>query len=382
MGALKGFYPFTFLFSHMRRLMFGTFVVSLAMGMVNLAVPLYASELGATYTEIGLLGVTYILFYVFLCVPAGRWGDSRGKSPFVVAGFAGTAAVFILYHFSFTVPALLALRLFQGAMEAFIWTNLQGMVADASHPSGRGLAMGKYGAAWALGFGLGPLIAGFLYSPIGAREIFTVGGFIAALATFMVVGPSGSGFCGKEKTDLRGIFGPTVAGLLYIGMVSVVLILLPPYAKAVLGLSEFDVGFLIAIFTVLRAAFFIPFGAVSDRIGARVAMLSGLTAASVFCLGVGAAHDFLALLLALVGLAVSIGLVYPSLMSAVSKAAGRSTGYVMGIFNSISGLGWALFPGAGGALADVFSPEAPFIMCAVVGAALVVILAAAWRRRE
>jgi MFS family permease len=357
----------------MRRLILATLVLSLSMGMVNLAIPLYARELGASYTEIGMLGVTYILLYVFLCIPVGRFGDRLGKAPFAIAGFAGTVVVFLLYHTAFSVSSLLVLRLFQGGMEALIWTSLQGMVADLSPVSGRGAAMGKYGMAWGLGFGVGPLLAGALYGCIGARGIFAAGGAIAAVATLSIIGLRGTGGISRPAVNLRRLICPIVAGILYTGMISVVVILLPPYAGA-LRMTEAQVGILITVFTLTRALLFVPFGRLSDRIGAQSAVTWGSAASSIAFLGFSFATDFCSMALLMFALAVGIGLIYPSIMSLVSSAGGRNTGHVMGLFNSASGLGWALFPGAGGALADAVSPVAPFLMCALAGIAFVGIL--------
>lgn len=363
----------------MRRLMLGTFVLSLAMGMVNLAVPLYASELGASYTEIGMLGVTYILLYVLLCVPVGRLGDRMGKRRFVMMGFAGTAAVFLAYHLTFSFPVMLIVRLFQGGMEAFIWTGLQGIVADTSSSSKRGLAMGKYGSSWALGLGIGPLIAGSLYASFGARTIFAIGAMVAAVSTLVIPRLPRPTATSGHHISVRKILYPALIGLPYIGMISVILILFPPYVRTALGMSEAEAGILITIFTLTRALFFIPSGKLSDRVGERALTKWAMLTVSVVYIWFFAAYNLVLLAMLLFGVALGIGMMYPSIMSLASKAGGTSTGYAMGVFNAISGLGWAIFPGAGGFLADVFSPVAPFLMCAIIGIVCSAILAIALR---
>lgn len=82
----------------MRRLLLGTFVMALSMGIVALVLPLYARELGASYTEIGMLGVAYVLFAIFLSVPVGRAGDRMGRIPFIILGFLSTSSVFVFYR--------------------------------------------------------------------------------------------------------------------------------------------------------------------------------------------------------------------------------------------------------------------------------------------
>ena len=171
----------------MYRLLASMFLASLAMGMAGLALPLYAIELGADYTAVGLLGVAYVVFDALFSPPSGSLADCYGRKLLLALGFFLTACVLGAYSLVGTVGLLLALRLVQGAAEAPIWVNAQAATADLSPPSKRGKAMGRYGTSWAMGFTIGPLIGGCFYKAMGAAATFQTSALVAFAATAIFI---------------------------------------------------------------------------------------------------------------------------------------------------------------------------------------------------
>jgi MFS family permease len=355
------------------------FVVALGMGMTGLTLVFYAKDLDATYTEIGLLGVTYVVFNVLLSVPAGRLADRYGrKIPMTVAMFS-IAGVFMLYAWHASVLWLLVIRLVQGIPEAPIWVNGQTAIADLSAPEKRGRAMGAFGSSWAGGFALGPLIAGFLYNVIGPGQIFILSGLVALIgAAIMSLQHLPRPKITFEKTNLKGIRIPCLMGLIYLGVLSVVFILFPAYAgpEGALGIPSEYIGMLMALIPMIRALLFVPMGGFVDRFGVRPIILGGFLGMTVASLLIGVVTEYLIFVLAFAILAVAEGAVYPASISMVSEAGGGiNRGYMIGIFNAVSMVGWGLFPGIGGAAADIFSnPTVPYFMCAVVAVVALIIL--------
>jgi DHA2 family multidrug resistance protein-like MFS transporter len=140
-------------------------------------------------------------------------------------------------------------------------------------------------------------------------------------------------------------------------------------------MSNFEIGVLITLFTLVRAFLFIPFGKLSDRLGHRPVILFGITGAALISAGISLAQGYLALAFLIFLMAVCESLVYPAVVSGISKSGeGGNSGLVMGIFNAVAMVGWAVFPGVGGPLADSFGPAAPFLIFAIVGLAFVPIL--------
>lgn len=360
----------------------GMFTVALSMGMVGLALPLYAKDLGASYTEIGLLGVAYVVFNVLLSVPAGQAADRWGRGPFLVLGFFATACVLVLYSSVGAVAWLIALRFVQGAAEAPIWVNAQGTVADLSARDERGRAMGAYGTSWAAGFAIGPLLSGAFYGALGAARTFLLGALVAFAATAIIAGMRfpRPRVAAKNLQPL-GLWPAYVAGLVYVGIVSVVFTLFPAYVtkglNGGLGMTEVEAGLLLTLFAGIRAALFVPMGGVSDRFGHRPVILAGMLVLTLTSASIALATGYLLLAAIISLMAAAEGAIYPAVMSMVSKAGeGQNLGYVLGIFNAVAMLGWGLFPGIGGVFADAYGPTSPYLICAAVALITSVLL---WR---
>lgn len=364
----------------MRQLLTGMFLVALSMGMAGLALPLYAKDLGASYTEIGMLGVAYVVFMVLFSVPVGSASDRQGRKPLLVLGFFLTACVFILYSFAGAVIWLIALRFIQGATEAPIWVSAQSAIADLSGRGERGRAMGTYGTSWAVGFAIGPLTGGALYVAIGAAQTFLLSALLAFIATLIIAGMTlpKPKFVAR-KLRLRSIWPACFVGLIYVGIVSIILTLFPVYASKAspegLGMPVVEIGLLITLFAGIRAVLFVPMGSLSDRIGPHSIILAGMLGSALALAGVALVSGYLALAVIISILAATEGAIYPAVMSMVSKAGeGKNLGYVLGIFNATTIVGWGLFPGVGGALADAYGPTSPYLMCAVVALVASVLL--------
>jgi MFS family permease len=347
------------------------------MGMTGLALVFYAKELGASFTEIGLLGVTYVVFIVLLSVPAGKLADRYGrKIPLTVAMFS-IAGVFMLYAWHASVLWFLVIRLIQGIPEAPIWVNGQTAVADLSPPQKRGRAMGAYGASWAGGFALGPLIAGFLYDVIDPRHIFILSGLVALIgAGIMSLQHLPRPKITFERTSLKGVRIPCFVGLIYLGVMSMVFILFPAYAgpEGELEYHSEYIGMLMTLIPMIRALLFVPMGSFVDRFGVRPAILGGFLGMTIASVLIGVVTEYLLFVLAFAILAVAGGAVYPASITMVSEAGGgRNRGYMIGIFNAVSMVGWGLFPGIGGAAADVRA-TIPYFMCSVAAVVALIVL--------
>ncbi|MEM3452182.1 MAG: MFS transporter [Candidatus Hadarchaeum sp.] len=358
-------------------LMIAVFLMSMAMGGSAIALPLYASSLGASYTEIGMLGVAYVILGAIFSLPIGQASDKHEKKKFIIGGFLSTAIVMTLYAFAPSIPWLLVLRFLQGLTETVLWINVQVAIIASSRIDARGRAMGSYGRWWGFGVALGPIIGGFCYSVAGAQITFMLWGLVAlasaAVATKIPeIGPQSI----LDKPNLSKILALCFAGLIYVGTVAIINTILPVYATSGLKMSAFDVGLLITFFVLIRAVIFTPMGALSDKVGHRPVILAGLLGVSLTFFLLYLASDAILLTVLLIPLAIAEGLLYPSVLSAFSKSGGGA-GYLMGIFNLVTSIGWGVFPGVGGAIADSFGPTSAFLISGLIGLVSAAIL---WKK--
>ncbi|HUL58766.1 MAG TPA: MFS transporter [Anaeromyxobacteraceae bacterium] len=159
------------------------FVDLLGFGMVIPVMPLYAEGLGAPKEWIGLLMTGYSAMQFVFTPIWGRLSDRLGRRPLLLLSIGMTAAAFLGYALAPSFGWLLASRLFAGAATANI-AIAQAYIADVTPPEGRAKGMGVLGAAFGLGFVLGPAIGGFLSN----HSLAAPGYAAAALAAVNLLG--------------------------------------------------------------------------------------------------------------------------------------------------------------------------------------------------
>jgi multidrug resistance protein len=129
--------------------------------------PFWAREFGASGTTLGLLLTSYAAAQ-FACAPLwGRLSDRVGRRPVMLATIAGTALSLLLLGLAPSLGWLFAARLLAGAFAANLGVA-SAYIADVTPPEERTRWMGMLGAAFGVGFVLGPALGGAL-APFGYR---------------------------------------------------------------------------------------------------------------------------------------------------------------------------------------------------------------------
>ena len=137
------------------------FVDLLGFGIVIPFLPLYAERMHVGAAGVGLLLSIYSLMQLLMAPILGRISDHVGRRPIIMLGLFGSSLGYLLYGFAGSFVMLLFSRAVHGACAATISTA-QAYVADTTDDSGRARGMGMIGAAFGLGFVLGPAIGGLL----------------------------------------------------------------------------------------------------------------------------------------------------------------------------------------------------------------------------
>src|SRR5579863_10762515 len=152
------------------------FVDLLGFGIVIPFLPMYAARRGIGAFKIGMILSIYSLMQ-FLAAPIlGRISDRVGRRPIIMLGLLGSSVSYLIYGFANSFVWLLLSRGVHGACAATVSTA-QAYVADTTTETERTHGMGMIGAAFGLGFVLGPAIGGLL----GHSSLRTPAFFAAAL---------------------------------------------------------------------------------------------------------------------------------------------------------------------------------------------------------
>ncbi|HEX6900012.1 MAG TPA: MFS transporter [Thermoanaerobaculia bacterium] len=139
-------------------------------GMILPLLPFYAQELRATPFRIGLLFSSYSLAQLLFAPLLGRLSDRVGRRPVLLGSIAGGAASYLLFAWASSYALLLLARSLSGVAAAN-YAIAQAYMADVSSPENRSRAMGLVGAAFGLGFVLGPALGGVLAHYGGPRLV-------------------------------------------------------------------------------------------------------------------------------------------------------------------------------------------------------------------
>lgn len=120
--------------------------------------PLYAAAYGATAFQIGLLGATYPIFQFIGAPILGRLSDRYGRRPVLLVSQVGTLIGFLILGFAPSLLWVFIARAIDGLSGGNIATA-QAVVTDSTNEKTRTQGLGLIGAAFGLGFIIGPVIA-------------------------------------------------------------------------------------------------------------------------------------------------------------------------------------------------------------------------------
>ncbi|RCK74903.1 MAG: putative transport protein [Anaerolineae bacterium] len=139
--------------------------------------PLYATAFGASPLLIGVLGAAYPVMQFIGAPFLGRLSDRFGRKPVLMVSQLGTFIGFLILGFANSLWMLFLARILDGISGANISTA-QAAISDSTTEKTRTQGLGLIGAAFGIGFILGPIIA-FL-SLAASGNNYHVPAFVAA----------------------------------------------------------------------------------------------------------------------------------------------------------------------------------------------------------
>lgn len=140
--------------------------------------PLYATSFGANAFTIGLLGAMYPMMQFIAAPILGRLSDRYGRKPVLLISQLGTLAGFLILGFANSLWMLFLSRIIDGLSGANISTA-QAAITDSTNEKNRTQGLGLIGAAFGLGFIIGPVIA--FVSLAASGNDYRVPAFVAAI---------------------------------------------------------------------------------------------------------------------------------------------------------------------------------------------------------
>jgi len=354
------------------------FVNLVGFGIIIPLLPFYAQEFGASPLVIGMLFGTFSLCQLIASPALGDLSDRYGRRPILVFSLVGTAVSFVMMALAHSVTMLFLSRIVDGLSGGNISTA-RAYVADITEPKDRAHAYGWIGAAFGLGFILGPAIAGVL-----ARISYTAPIWAAAAITLVATAMALVWLPETVHRTQAGTGNPLryLPELLRRALVRRVLIIDFAYWMAFavfqatfalfvadrFGLDAAETGYLFAAFgllgVIVQVAFVRP---IVRRLGDKSTFIAGLVLSAVGLLAAAWTQSVVMFLLALVPLSLGMGFGTPAVTSLVSHAAGKNEqGRMQGAAGAVESLGRTVGPVWGTASLQHIGSSTPYVSAAAL----------------
>ena len=354
------------------------FVNLVGFGIIIPLLPFYAVTFGASPFVIGLLFAVFSLCQLVAAPLLGDLSDRRGRRPVLIFSLVGTVVSFVMLALAHTVWMLFFARIVDGLSGGNISTA-RAYVADITEPKDRARAYGLIGAAFGLGFILGPALSGMLAgvsytAPIWAAAALTLVAAIMAWLWLPETVHRAQAGTGNPLRSLPALLHrPRIRRVLAIDFLywlafAIFQTTLSLFAANRFQFGPVQTGYLFAAFGLLGAIIqggFIRH--VVHRLGDKPTFLVGLGFGAVGLIAVAMAHTVPMFALALVPLAIGIGFGHPTMSSLVSLVArGDEQGRVQGSASAVESLGRTIGPIWGNASLQHFGESMPYISAAAL----------------
>jgi len=315
--------------------------------------PLLASSIGASTTQIGLINAAFMLSAGVLAVPAGLLSDRLGIRPILITGLCLMSCASLLIPFSNSALLLAAVYLVFGMGLSAFTPTMMASVARAVPHSHVGRAYSWYTTAVYLAMTIGPAGGGWFGRVLGMREVFFVSGGLIILALLAVLcflpGRGEQGHADDPAEQLpTGILSNrrlmaaligTLGGCFGFGMF---ISFLPLHARA-LGLNVGQIGIVFAAQALMNVVLRIPFGHLSDRVDRGLMAGVGLAVCALAVGATGLARGMVTLIACACLLGGGMGICFTALSSLVVLVMPpKQRGLGLGLYNSCIYLGMML----------------------------------------
>jgi DHA1 family tetracycline resistance protein-like MFS transporter len=359
------------------------FIGLLGFGIILPLLPLYAETFGASPFTIGVLLASYSLMQLVATPYLGALSDRFGRRPVLIISQIGTVLSFTLLGLANSLLLLFIARILDGISGGNISTA-QAYISDITDEQDRAKAYGLIGAAFGLGFILGPAIGGFLsqganyHIPAFAAAAMSL---LSLLLTIFVLPESLS----PERRNLqrKPHIIDTVAlrrawGYEQLGQLLLIFFLMNVAQAGFQGLFALfnnrqfafgarETGYILAYVGVL--AVLVQGGGIGPmvrRFGERRTLQVGLALAAIGLVWAGFVEHWQILLLALVPVALGLGVTTPTATSLITRESPPAArGQVLGISQSFAALARILGPLTAG-LAFEYEVWGPFVLAGVL----------------
>ncbi len=302
------------------------FVNLVGFGIIIPLLPFYAETFGASPLTIGLLFAVFSACQLIAAPVLGDLSDRYGRRPVLIFSLAGTVASFVMLAMAQSITMLFLARIVDGLSGGNISTA-RAYVADVTEPKDRARAYGLIGAAFGLGFIMGPALSGVLAkisytAPIWAAAALTLVALLMAWLWLPETVHRQAAGTGMPFRNLAAMMRrPGLRRMLWIDFVywfafAIFQTTFALFMARRFGFGVSQTGYFFAAFGVLGAVVQgLLIRPIVHRLGDKPTFMLGLAFTALGLVSATMAPSVIALTIALVPLAFGIGFGHPTISS-------------------------------------------------------------------
>jgi MFS transporter, DHA1 family, tetracycline resistance protein len=364
------------------------FIDLLGFSLILPLLPYYAQTFHAGGAVTGLLVASYAAAQLFGAPLLGRLSDNYGRRPVLIISIFGTLLGFLVLGFARSLAMLFLGRIIDGVTGGNL-NVAQAYISDVTDASSRAKGLGLIGAAFGLGFILGPVSGGLL-----SHWGYAVPAFAAAALSLINLGlvaawlpesltPEKRALLPQKRPEIslsamfQAIRRPFTGSLLvtrfFFGLAFAIFqTIFSLYALTRFNLTAAQTGYIltyVGVLSVITQGFLV--GRLTARVREDVLIVASVIGMAVCLLAWAVAPSVALLLVVLAPTALAGGILNTVLSSALTTAvAPQEIGGILGLGASIDSLTRVFAPALGGALLSGLGAWAPGLFGALILAAL------------
>ena len=337
--------------------------------------PIFAKNvINATYSELGLIGLTNFIPYMFIPLFVGILLDRINNGYLLALGAAINSASVYLLSIAQSVPEIMGFRIITGIAHAFFWPPCESIISNQSTEKNRVKNISWFTMFFVIGFMVGPLLGTALLDnlDITYRILFQVTAFIlaASIITAIIVS-RGNIRNHHEKFSFSSIkemkkFPEVIILLIFCtSSFGIILTIYPAFLNDN-GMTASDILLLYFIFGISRVVSLALAGKFVRKtshtlIAATITVSAGLAISIV-------ADSIITFGIALVLMGFGFSIFFPLTLEIIlSKTRKNISGKIIGSYETIFGIGWAIGPTIGGPITQSFGDNMPYLIFCVIG---------------
>ena len=356
-------------------------IIGISYGLHGPILPVFAKNvIGATYSELGIIGLANFIPYMFIPLFVGILLDRFNNGYLLAFGAVINSTSIYLLSIAQSVPEIMGFRILTGIAHAFFWPPCESIISNESSEKDRVKNISWFTMFFVIGFMVGPLLGTVFLEglDITHRVLFQITAFILATAIISALLASRrkirnhhGKFPFSSIKEMKRFPEVIVLLIFFTSSFGIILTIYPAFLNDN-GMTETDILYLFFIFGISRVVSLALAGKLARKtshtlIAATISISAGL-AISV----VGGSIVIFAIALVMMGFGFSI--FFPLTLEIIlSKTSKSISGKIIGAYETVFGMGWAIGPTLGGPITQTFGNDTPYLLFCVIGAGVTIL---------